>query len=122
MRAGEGIRSQGGRWEYRWTFSACCLLPCGSRIPGLETQDSNVPVLDAEKVGTAATPYYARKMGRMKRQIETNEEKRKIRFASNETLAASMEPYPMLMSGVKMMAAQFANRLLPPGKVITLPL
>jgi flavin-dependent dehydrogenase len=79
-------------------------------------------ILDAEKSGTVAFSHYAQTMERMNRQIEINEEKRKVRFASNETLAASMNPYPMLIAGIKMKIADLANGFLPPEKVITLPL
>jgi len=79
-------------------------------------------ILDSEKRGTKAISYYAQKLAPMKRQMEVNEEKRKVKFASNETLAASMAPYPMLIAGVKMMTVIFANRFLPPEKIITLPL
>ncbi|MCJ7701255.1 MAG: hypothetical protein MUO62_06700 [Anaerolineales bacterium] len=42
-------------------------------------------------------------------------------FASDETLAASFAPKQVLIDGVKMMAANAANKFLPPEKVITLP-
>jgi flavin-dependent dehydrogenase len=79
-------------------------------------------ILDADKSGREAILSYSEKMRRLKRLIEVNEEKRKAKFASNETLAASMAPFPMLKAGVKMMAANLANKVLPPEKVITLPL
>jgi len=79
-------------------------------------------ILDAEKMGAMAMPYYAQKMGPMKRQMEVNEEKRKAKFASDETLAASMAPHRMLRDGVRMMTANLANKFLPSERVITLPL
>jgi flavin-dependent dehydrogenase len=79
-------------------------------------------ILEAEKKGTVAFSHYAQTMERMKRLIEINEEKRRVRFASNETLTTSMNPYPLFIAGVKMMTANFANRFLPPEKIITLPL
>jgi len=79
-------------------------------------------IVDADEVGGEAISYYTQKMRRLERLIEVNEEKRKAKFASNETLAASMAPFPMLKAGVKMMAANLANKFLPPEKVITLPL
>jgi len=79
-------------------------------------------ILDAEKVGTKAIPHYAKKMGRLKRQMEVNEEKRKAKFASDRTLAASMAPYQMLKAGVRMMTANLANKFLPSERVMTLPL
>jgi flavin-dependent dehydrogenase len=79
-------------------------------------------ILDAEKSGKVAFSHYAKTMERMNRQIEVNEVKRKVRFASNETLTASMNPYPMLIAGIKMKIADLANGFLPPERVITLPL
>lgn len=79
-------------------------------------------ILNVKKIGTAAISDYTQKMAPMKRQMEVNEVKRKVRFVSNETLAASMASYSMRRSGVKMKAANFANKFLPPEKVITLPL
>jgi len=61
-------------------------------------------------------------MGRLKRQMEVNEEKRKAKFASDRTLAASMAPYQMLKAGVRMMTANLANKFLPSERVMTLPL
>jgi hypothetical protein len=57
----------------------------------------------------------------MKRQMEANEVKRQAKFASDESLAASYAPQQVLMDGVKMMAANVANKILPPEKVITQP-
>jgi hypothetical protein len=57
----------------------------------------------------------------MKRQMEANEKKRQVKFASDETLAASFAPRRVLIDGVKMMAANAANKFLPPEKVITFP-
>ena len=57
----------------------------------------------------------------MKRQMEANEKKRQVKFASDESLAASFAPQQVLIDGVKMITANFANKFLPPVKVITLP-
>ena len=78
-------------------------------------------ILDAEKTGTTAISHYTQKMQPMKRQMETNEKKRQVKFASDETLASSFAPKQVLIDGVKMMAANAANKFLPPEKVITLP-
>ena len=79
-------------------------------------------ILDAKKRGATAISCYAPRLARTKRQIEAHEEMRKARFASNETLAASMAPFPMLESGIKMLIANLANQFLPAEKIITLPL
>jgi hypothetical protein len=61
-------------------------------------------------------------MAPMKRQLEANEKKRQAKFASDESLAASLTPGALLKDGLKMQAAMFINHFLPPEKVITLPL
>jgi flavin-dependent dehydrogenase len=78
-------------------------------------------IVDAEKTGTNAVSYYAKKMRPMIRQMEANEIKRQAKFASDETLAASFAPRQVLIDGVKMLAANAANKFLPPEKVFTLP-
>jgi len=78
-------------------------------------------ILDAEKTGTTAISHYTQKMLPMKRQMEANEVKRLAKFASDETLTASFAPRQVIMDGVKMLAANTANKFLPPEKVITLP-
>ncbi|MHB1356941.1 MAG: NAD(P)/FAD-dependent oxidoreductase [Anaerolineae bacterium] len=79
-------------------------------------------ILEAEKKGTLAITPYTKKMMPMQRLIELNEEKRKIKYASSETLAASMAPLTVLRMGIKMMAADFLNKFVPAEMVITLPL
>lgn len=79
-------------------------------------------VLNSEKTGTMAISHYAQKMARMKQQIERNEKKRRVRFASNEALSANMDFYPMLIAGMKMKIADLVNKCLPTEKMITLPL
>jgi digeranylgeranylglycerophospholipid reductase len=78
-------------------------------------------ILEAEKTGTTALPYYRHKMRPMKRQMEINEVKRQAKFASDETLSTSLSSEQMLKDGVKMLAANFVNKFLPPEKVFTLP-
>jgi flavin-dependent dehydrogenase len=78
-------------------------------------------ILEAEKKGTTAISGYERRMQRMKRQMEANEMKRQVKFASDESLAASFAPRQVLVDGIKMMGANAANKFLPPEKVITFP-
>ena len=78
-------------------------------------------ILDAERTGITAISHYTHKMQPMKRQMEANEKKRQVKFASDESLAASFAPQQVLIDGVKMLAANAANKFLPPEKVITLP-
>ena len=58
----------------------------------------------------------------MKRQMEANEVKRVAKFSSDESLIASFAPRRVLIDGLKLVAANAANRLLPPERVITLPI
>lgn len=78
-------------------------------------------ILNAEKTGSTAISHYTRYMQPMMRQMEANETKRQAKFTSDETLAESMAPGRMLVDGVRMMAANAANRFLPPEKVFTFP-
>lgn len=78
-------------------------------------------VLEAERANSLAIDPYFQKMRSIQRQMEVNQIKRRAKFASNETLAASMAPARVLIDGVKMMTANLANKFLPPEKVITLP-
>ncbi|MBW1897347.1 MAG: hypothetical protein JRI47_09870 [Deltaproteobacteria bacterium] len=78
-------------------------------------------ILNAEKTGSTAISHYTRYMQPMMRQMEANETKRQAKFTSDETLAESMAPGRMLVDGVRMMAANVANRFLPPEKVFTFP-
>jgi flavin-dependent dehydrogenase len=78
-------------------------------------------ILKAEQTGTTAISHYTRNMRSMKRQMENNEKKRQAKFASDETLSASFAPRQVLVDGLKMMAANTANKFLPPEKIITLP-
>jgi len=57
----------------------------------------------------------------MKRQMENNERKHQVKFASDESLEASFEPKQVLIDGVKMMTANAANRILPPERISTFP-
>jgi len=54
--------------------------------------------------------------------MENNELTRQNKFASDETLVASLAPDKLLKDGFKMMAAIVANKYLPPEKMVTLPL
>jgi len=78
-------------------------------------------ILDAEKTGKKAISHYTEKMLPMKRQMEANEIKRQTKFASDDSLAASFAPQQVLIDGVKMIAANAANKFLPPEKIFTLP-
>jgi flavin-dependent dehydrogenase len=78
-------------------------------------------ILDAEKKGGSAVDYYSDNMKNMKRQMEVNEEKRIIKFESDESLMESMKLSKLAVDGIKMLSVNLLNKILPPEKVITLP-
>ena len=79
-------------------------------------------IMAAEKTNSPAITHYSQKMKPLKHQMETNEKKRLAKFASDETLTASFAPQRVLIDGLKMISANAANRILPPERIITLPM
>jgi flavin-dependent dehydrogenase len=78
-------------------------------------------ILQAEKTGTNAIKHYARLLKPIRQEVLANEEKRLIKFASDESLAVAYAPQRVMVDGMKMMGANVLNTFLPPEKVIMLP-
>ena len=78
-------------------------------------------VLEAEKTGNHAAPFYEKRMRSRVQQIEKNEIKRQEKFASDESLTESFSPGNVFSDGLKMMSANVLNKFLPAERVITLP-
>ena len=68
-------------------------------------------------------PYHImrKECGQRNKKMEENQEKRQVKFASDETLATSLTPNQMLKDGIKIIAANIANKFLPPEEIFTLP-
>lgn len=79
-------------------------------------------IIAATRSGRPAIDCYERLMKGLIRKIEGNERKHAKLYASNETLTAGLDPKAMLKSGILMPLANLANLILPPEKIITLPL
>jgi flavin-dependent dehydrogenase len=79
-------------------------------------------IVQAERTGRSALGYYQRLMRGMVHKIEVNARRQERQFAANETLEANLAPVSMLRQGLLMMVANLANKVLPPERVITLPL
>ena len=79
-------------------------------------------IVEPERSGRPAIESYQGFMQGMMRKIQVNAKKQAKRYASNESLEASLAPSSMLMSGLLMMTANLTNTVLPPEKIITLPL
>ena len=65
---------------------------------------------------------YSHLLKGMIHKIERNEARQRAIFATNESLEKSLSPIRQLRSGILMLAAMQLNRILPPERVITIPL
>ncbi len=79
-------------------------------------------ILKSEETGHPACEAYGRLLEGMTRKIDRNEAKQRAIFATNESLAESLSPSRQLRNGILMLGAMQLNRVLPPERVITLPL
>ena len=79
-------------------------------------------ILRSEETGNAPCETYGRLLKGMIRKINRNEAKQRAIFATNESLEKSLSPIRQLRSGILMSAAMQLNRILPPERVITIPL
>jgi flavin-dependent dehydrogenase len=79
-------------------------------------------ILKSEVSGYPPCETYSRLLRGMIRKIKRNEAKQQAIFATNESLEKSLSPAKQLRSGILMLAATQLNRILPPEKVITMPL
>ncbi len=79
-------------------------------------------ILAAEGDGRPAIEQYQRLMRGLVRRLEANREKQAQQFASNDRLEVGLTPASLLKGGVLMKLAGWANIVLPPERIITLPL
>jgi len=76
----------------------------------------------SEKSGRPAIECYQVLMKGMVHKLQANAKKQARRYASNDKLEASLAPASMLKDGLLMILANLVNTMLPPKKIITLPL
>jgi flavin-dependent dehydrogenase len=79
-------------------------------------------VLQAEKKGCPASDVYCKAMKRLVRKLEKNIQRQKKRYLTDEALEKSLSSVNMMKDGLLMLMAAQINRILPPEKIITLPL
>jgi flavin-dependent dehydrogenase len=79
-------------------------------------------IIASEKKGHPAIEYYRKLMRGMVHKLQVNAQKQRMRYGSNEELEASLSPLNILKGGLLMILANRVNAVLPPEKVITLPL
>jgi len=61
-------------------------------------------------------------MKRMVKTVTRNEVKQAARYAADKALQKSLSPLSLMKGGILMLLAARVNRILPPDRIITLPL
>jgi geranylgeranyl reductase family protein len=79
-------------------------------------------ITKAEEEGLEAVKAYEKLMRKVVKKIEANAEKQIKRLSSNNELEKSLSPLNMLKGGIHMLIANGINKILPPEKLIFLPL
>jgi flavin-dependent dehydrogenase len=79
-------------------------------------------IVASERGGHPVIECYQQLMTGMVHKLQINAKKQRMDFSSNDNLEAGLAPASMLKAGVLMRFANLANAILPPEKVITLPL
>lgn len=79
-------------------------------------------IIRSSQTGKPPIESYRRLTGRIWRKMERNAKRQATRYATNETLERSLSLPRLARDGVFMLAAAQANRVLPPERIIMLPL
>lgn len=79
-------------------------------------------LIKAEESDIEPAKIYEELMKRVIKKIKENSEKQAKRFSSNQELEKSLTPMNMLKGGLQMIIANQINKILPPEKLIFLPL
>jgi len=79
-------------------------------------------IVDSKKAGCLPIEPYQRLMKRIIHRVEKNAAKQTTRYATNETLEQSLSPLNLIKGGLLMLVATQINRVLPPHRIIMLPL
>jgi len=79
-------------------------------------------ILRSERSDRSAVEIYERLMKGLVGKIRRNEKRQAARYSTNEELERSLSTPRLIRDGLLMLTAIQVNRLLPPERVITLPL
>lgn len=79
-------------------------------------------IVESEETGCLAIGPYERLVDRIVCKVQQNEKKQAARYATNETLENSLGPLNLIKAGLLMSVTAQINKVLPPERVITLPL
>jgi digeranylgeranylglycerophospholipid reductase len=75
----------------------------------------------AEKTNQSAISHYKKYMKKTVLKLEINAKKQTKRYSSNSSLENSLSNFNLLKNGISMMLANQINKILPPEKLILLP-
>lgn len=79
-------------------------------------------IVASEENGRPAIECYQQLMKGIVRKLQANAERQAARYSTNESLETSLAPMNMLKDGLLMTLANVVNNILPPDRIITLPL
>lgn len=79
-------------------------------------------ILKSEETGRSPCEAYSRLLKSMIHKINMNEARQQAIFATDESLEKNLSTSKLLVGGITMLAATQLNRVLPPERMITLPL
>jgi digeranylgeranylglycerophospholipid reductase len=79
-------------------------------------------IVKSEKAGGSPIESYHRLMKRITQTTARNEAKQAARYAADKALEKSLSPFSLVKSGLLMLLVAQVNRVLPPERIITLPL
>ncbi|MGQ9546779.1 MAG: NAD(P)/FAD-dependent oxidoreductase [Dehalococcoidia bacterium] len=79
-------------------------------------------IVESEKTGGFPIQSYQRLMKRIAQTTARNEAKQAARYAADRALRNSLSPFNLMKGGLLMLLVAQLNRILPPEKIITLPL
>lgn len=78
-------------------------------------------ILKAEEQNTTAINHYKQFMENIIQKLESNAQKQEIRYTSNDTIEKSLSSLSLLKTALYMTFANQINKVLPPEKIILLP-
>jgi len=79
-------------------------------------------IIKSEQTNSFPIEHYQRLMAKTVSKLRENEKKQAARYATNETLEKSLSPLNLMKGGLFMLTAAQLNKILPPEKIILLPL
>lgn len=79
-------------------------------------------IMESEETGNPSIEHYHRLMRRIVAKFEKNAKRQAERYSTDENIEKSLSPLNLMKGGLLMMLAVKINKILPPERIITLPL